>query len=304
MGSKRAQLSAGLFPRECGDPDLATYDIILVNSSAGKDSQTCLRAVSIAARAAGVSNRIVVVHADLGRVEWPGTRELAERQTTFYPPIHRGWPSSSPGGLRFVTCRRGNDLLTQMEFERRKWPDRGNRWCTSDQKTAQVARVMTALVHEHREVIQVGREGRGKGSMRQVRILNCLGIRAQESPKRAAEVPFRFQERGSNGRRHVDRWYPIFDWSIDQVWEDIRASGVPHHPAYDLGMPRLSCAFCVFASRTALTLAAQHLPALADEYVRVELVTGYRFKDGLTMAEVVDDARRLPPVTMIEDWRA
>lgn len=305
MGNKGSAVSTPLFPPDDGaPPDLASYDIILVNSSGGKDSQTCLRAVVQAARDAGVSNRVVVVHADLGRVEWPGTRELAERQASFYPPIHRGWPSSSPGGLRFVTCRRGNDLLLQMEFERQKWPDKANRWCTSDQKTAQVAKVMTALAREHREVIQVGREGRSKATMRPVRILNCLGIRAQESPDRSKEIPFRHEDRASNGRRHVDRWYPIFRWTLDQVWDDIRASGVPHHPAYDLGMPRLSCAFCVFASRSALTLAAQHLPELAAEYVRVELKTGHTFKRDLSMEQVVADARALPSVTAIDDWRA
>lgn len=273
-------------------PDLASYDIILINTSAGKDSQTAMRAVYRAAIAAGIGTRgLVAVHADLGRAEWKGTRELAERQAGTY-------------GMELIVCRRGNDLLLQMEYERKKWPDKQNRWCTSDQKTAQVAKVMTRLVRRHREIVQAGREGLSARQMRPVRILNCLGIRAEESNERAKEVPFRHDERASNGRRHVDRWYPIFRWTAEEVWADIRASGVPYHPAYDLGMPRLSCVFCVFASRSALTLAAQHNPALAEEYVRVELVTGHRFKRDLSMAEVVADARALPPVTTIEDWRA
>lgn len=58
-------------------PELADYDRILVNSSAGKDSQASLHVVAMAARAAGVSDRIVVVHADLGDAEWDGVPQLA-----------------------------------------------------------------------------------------------------------------------------------------------------------------------------------------------------------------------------------
>ena len=43
-------------------PDLTTYDQILVNSSAGKDSQAMLDVVNEQAEAAGVKDRVVVVH--------------------------------------------------------------------------------------------------------------------------------------------------------------------------------------------------------------------------------------------------
>jgi 3'-phosphoadenosine 5'-phosphosulfate sulfotransferase (PAPS reductase)/FAD synthetase len=66
------------------EPDLASYDWIVVASSGGKDSQAMLDLVAERAAAAGVAHRVVVVHADLGRVEWAGTRELAERQAAHY----------------------------------------------------------------------------------------------------------------------------------------------------------------------------------------------------------------------------
>lgn len=57
--------------------NLHSYDIILVNSSAGKDSQAMLDVIYQLADVEGVQDRITVVHCDLGRVEWKGTRELA-----------------------------------------------------------------------------------------------------------------------------------------------------------------------------------------------------------------------------------
>lgn len=245
-------------------PALADYDVILVNSSAGKDSQAMLTWLVNLADSEGVSrDRLIVVHADLGRVEWTGTRELAQEQAEAY-------------GLRFeVVTRVQGDLLDQIEA-RGMFPSSAARYCTSDQKTSQVAKLMTRLAAEHRDA----------GHDRPVRILNCLGIRAQESPARAKKVPFETDRKASNGRRHVDRWLPIFDWTTDEVWRVIRASGVRWHEAYDAGMPRLSCVFCVLAGERELVLAARLNPALAAEYADVETRIGHRFQEKRSMAQI------------------
>ncbi|MBQ1167361.1 phosphoadenosine phosphosulfate reductase, partial [Streptomyces sp. A73] len=59
-------------------PDLTEYDVILVASSAGTDSQAMLDYVAECARAAAVTSRVVVLHNNLGRAEWPGTEGLAK----------------------------------------------------------------------------------------------------------------------------------------------------------------------------------------------------------------------------------
>lgn len=259
-------------------PDLKTFDVILVNSSAGKDSQAMLDHVVSLATADGVKDRVVVVHCDLGRVEWAGTRDLAELQAKAY-------------GVRFeVVSRELGDLLDQVEA-RGMWPDNRTRYCTSDQKRAQVLKLMTALVKE-----------RWAGAP--VRILNCLGIRAQESTARSKLCELELNERATNGRREVWTWHPIFEWGLDRVWSTIRASGVPHHPAYDLGMPRLSCVFCIFSGRNALLLAGKHNRALLDEYVRVETKIGHSFKRDLTLASVRDALERGEEPGPINTWEA
>ncbi len=259
-------------------PDLTSYDIILVNTSAGKDSQAMLDYVVSLADAAGVRDRLVAVHADLGRVEWEGTRELAEEQVAHY-------------GVRFeVVSRPQGDLLTQVE-DRGLWPSSTARYCTSDQKTGQVHKLLTALVRE-------------LNLPRPVRILNCLGIRAQESPARAKKAGFEHEKRASNGKRHVDRWLPIFDWTEDQVWDRIRSAGTRHHWAYDEGMPRLSCCFCVLASRSALVRSAQLNPALAAEYAAVEVRIGHRFTLAASMAEIIAEAAETSSPVRADDWAA
>jgi 3'-phosphoadenosine 5'-phosphosulfate sulfotransferase (PAPS reductase)/FAD synthetase len=255
-------------------PDLASFDVILINSSAGKDSQAMLsRVVSLVDAADVDRSRIVVVHDDLGRVEWAGTRELAERQAAAY-------------GLRFeVVHRTKGDLLDQIE-ERGMFPSSTARYCTSDQKTAQVLKLMTRLAAQHRQAqAQTGVE-----VFRPIRILNCLGMRAQESPARAKKSPFGRDKQASNGRREVTRWLPIFDWTIEQVWATIRESGLPYHSAYDAGMPRLSCVLCVLAGRKELVIGARLNPDLTREYVALEARIGHTFKANLSIAEIAAEA--------------
>jgi 3'-phosphoadenosine 5'-phosphosulfate sulfotransferase (PAPS reductase)/FAD synthetase len=144
------------------------------------------------------------------------------------------------------------------------FPSPAARYCTSDHKRAQVLKLLTSLAN------------RAGTSHQPVRILNCLGLRADESPARAKRLPFANDLRSSNGRRIVDTWLPIHSWTTRQVWQRIHASGVPHHPAYDLGMPPLSCCFCIFSPRSALLLAGKHNPELLAEYVAVEKQIGHR----------------------------
>lgn len=258
---------------------LADFDLILVNSSAGKDSQAMLTHVVELADAQGINrSRIVVVHADLGRVEWQGTRDLAEAQATHY-------------GLRFEVVARTEDLLDQVitrhntlrakgDTTTPAWPSSTARYCTSDQKTSQVTKLMTREVAAWRE---------RTGETRPMRILNCLGIRAAESPARAKKSPLH-RDSASNGKRDVTRWLPIFDWTELDVWQTIARSGVPYHPAYAAGMPRLSCCFCVLAGRRELVLAARLNPCLAREYVAVEQQVGHTFKVDVSMADIAREA--------------
>jgi len=107
----------------------------------------------------------------------------------------------------------------------------------------------------------------------------------------------------SNGRRSVDTWLPIHTWTVEMVWARIKASGVRYHKAYDLGMPRLSCCFCVLASKDALLLAGQHNRALLDQYVAVEQKIGHTFKKGLPIVQVRDALDRgEKPKGSISTW--
>jgi 3'-phosphoadenosine 5'-phosphosulfate sulfotransferase (PAPS reductase)/FAD synthetase len=258
--------------------ELSTYDWIVVSSSAGKDSQAMLDYV-VELAGAELRDRVVVVHADLGRSEWKGTHELAAEQAAHY-------------GLRFEVVRRAeNDLLAQVEA-RGMWPSSKQRYCTSDHKRGPILTVLTKLAAETR-----AKTGRA------AKLLQCIGLRAQESSARAKLAPFELNTRASNTRKTVHDWLPIHTWSVDQVWARIKASGVRHHYAYDLGMPRLSCVFCIFAPEAALLIAGKHNPELLEEYVGVEQRTGHTFKANLSLAAIKVKVERGEVPASATDWR-
>lgn len=256
-------------------PDLRAYDILLVNVSGGKDSQASLDVVAEHAHAAGILDRVVVVHADLGDAEWDGVPQLAAEHAAHY-------------GLRFeLTGRTTTDgrpeTILERVAQRGMWPDAARRWCTSDHKRGPIRKVMTKLAAE----LRVNRQVTG----RPVRILNVMGLRAQESAARARRAAYAPNPSASNGRRHVDDWYPIHHWSTDDVWKRITAAGTRPHKAYQRGMSRLSCRFCVLASRADLVCSARLNPALAERYATVERAVGHRFRKDLSMADIIAEAR-------------
>jgi 3'-phosphoadenosine 5'-phosphosulfate sulfotransferase (PAPS reductase)/FAD synthetase len=158
------------------------------------------------------------------------------------------------------------------------WPSNTARYCTSDHKRDQVGKVITALVNAHIKAFPGG----------VVRVLNCMGLRADESPARAKKQVFEVNKRATNSKRAVDNWLPIHDWTESEVWEMIRANNLPYHYAYDLGMPRLSCVFCIFAPTQALLLAGYHNRALLADYVAVETRIGHTFQHGKPLVQIQD----------------
>jgi 3'-phosphoadenosine 5'-phosphosulfate sulfotransferase (PAPS reductase)/FAD synthetase len=253
-------------PTDMTTPDLRAYDVILINTSAGKDSLAMLDLVCSLAAEQGVTDRLLAVHCDLGRMEWAGTRSLAAEQCALY-----GVPLD-------VIARPQGDLLTHVE-QRGKWPSSKARFCTSDHKRDQVTKLITALVNERAQSLP------GAGV---VRVLSCMGLRAQESPARRKKRAFERNKRASNTKRVVDNWLPIHAWTEAQVWALIHSKSLPYHYAYDLGMPRLSCVFCIFAPKEALLLAGYHNRELLAQYVAVEQRIGHTFKHKQALVTIQD----------------
>jgi len=197
--------------------------------------------------------------------------------------------------LRFEIARRELDGTVETILDRvpqrGMCPDAARRWCINDHKRGPIRKVMTRLVADLR--------ASGHNNHRPVHLLNVMGFRAEESPARRRRVPYTANPAASNGRRRVDDWYPIHDWTLAQVWERIAVAGTRSHEAYAAGMSRLSCRFCVLSSRADLVCSACLNPDLAERYAEVERRIDHRFRTDLTMADVIAEARDTGQLALI-----
>ena len=147
-----------------------------------------------------------------------------------------------------------NAPLERVE-QRGMFPSPKYRQCTSDLKRGPIEKFIRSLPQKV--------------------ILNCMGIRAEESNPRAQLSPLTFNQSLSTQQRTVYNWLPIFDRTLSDVlaWHWVNA--IRLHPVYvpehhddgakDGYLRRLSCRVRIFA--TDADLAAIHcttVPPRAD----------------------------------------
>jgi len=258
--------------------DLHVFDLIIINSSGGKDSLCALFEVMELAKIQNYdTNKIVVSHQDLGEMEWHGTKDLVKKQADLF-------------GLKTYQSKRRDrngyeeNLLEYVE-RRGKWPSNKQRYCTSDFKRGPGGRVVTELT-------------KGKNC----KVLYVFGFRKDESPSRAKKETLQINKQLSTKIRLVYDWLPIHDWDKEKVWLTIKNNDLPYHPAYDLGMPRLSCCFCIFSPFDALVIAGQHNPKLLNRYVEVEKKIGHTFRSGFSIKSVQEAILINYNPKSINDW--
>ena len=217
--------------------------LVSVSHSGGKDSQTMTILLSrIVPR-----HQLVAVHAPLGEVEWEG----------IVPHIETTLPAGVP--LVMAPVSSGKTLLDRVE-ERGKFPGIRQRYCTGDFKR-------TPIERELRRHLKANPRFGG-------RLVNCLGIRRDESAVRAKRVPWRRNERLSVAGREVFDWLPIFNLSTEDVFRVIRDAGQSPHWIYR-HLSRCSCSFCIFSSPEDLRRAAELRPGLYRTYAELERRIGH-----------------------------
>lgn len=210
--------------------------LFVVNHSGGKDSQ----AMHILLSRLVPADQIMVIHAHLPGVEWRGTFQHVLDTAKGHPVIQT----------------QAVKTFMNMVDHRKMWPSPQQRQCTSDLKRGPIEREIRRYLKEN---------PRYNGL-----VVNCIGLRAEESPGRAKQIPFRFSERNSKAGREWYDWLPIHDMLIDQVFKTIADAGEEPHWAYKCGMSRLSCCFCIMSSKDDLRTAAILNPTLYAKYVAKE----------------------------------
>jgi 3'-phosphoadenosine 5'-phosphosulfate sulfotransferase (PAPS reductase)/FAD synthetase len=221
---------------------IADGALVVANNSGGKDSQAML----LKLRALVPADQLLVIHAVLPGVEWAGTEEHAREISK---------------GLNYITVQAGKTFF-DMVRSRGFWPSPKYRQCTSDLKRGPIEKAIRHAM---------------KGRANQT-VINCMGLRAQESSARAKTCgqPVKVSERNSKAGRNWIEWLPIADWTKDDVILEVKKAGQQLHWAYQ-HVSRLSCAFCIMGSKADLQAAARLNPEMFAQYVALEQEIGQSF---------------------------
>ena len=233
--------------------------LFAINHSGGKDSQ----AMTIELLKVVPPSQLVIIHATLGESEWVGAQEHAQAQ-------------ADNAGIPFIITKSNKTFLEMVEhrFNTRpdapSWPSAKHRQCTSDLKRNPIQKTIRAYAKEH--------------GFNQV--VNCMGMRAEESSARAKKQCWTCNKTLSKAGREVVDFLPIHNLNTSDVFKTIEQAGQNPHPAYASGNERLSCVFCIMGSENDLKNGAKHNPELYTKYCEMEKKTGYTMRSGISLPEL------------------
>lgn len=217
---------------------------LIVSISGGKDSDAQALLLNKFLARINYEGQRVLLHADLGRIEHAESIRQCRALAKFI-----NWKL-------LIVRREKGDLLDRYE---QRWHDNcvryaqlrcvtlispfpsnnGLLFCRSELKVAPILRKALQLFPGQT-------------------IINCVGLRAEESSKRA-KSPI------SQRNARIDRkdgttcynWNPVVNLKIEDVWLTHNQAGFPRHPQYDRGNTRISCAYCVVGSQNDLRAGAE-----------------------------------------------
>ena len=264
---------------------ISHHTVVAIGVSGGKDSDACAIAVVRHLDAVGHTGPRILIHADLGTVEWqdslPGCERLAARLGLELMVVKR----NAGDMMQRWQGRWANNLKRYTDLSCVKlilpWSTPSMRFCTSELKTAIIASALRKRFPTEA-------------------ILNVVGVRRQESANRAkmpvSQTMAKLERKNAIGVS----WNAIIEWPIQDVLQEISDAGLRLHEAYTVyGTSRVSCTFCIMSSLADMIAAAgcvDNVPVYL-EMVELEATSGFGFQGNRWLADV---APHLLPTDLVK----
>jgi len=252
---------------------------VAIGVSGGKDSCALALAVNAHLDAIGHKGPRVLVHADLGRVEWKDSLPTCERLAARL-------------GLELLVVRREQGDMMDRWLQRWRdnmrryasltcvkvilpWSTPSMRFCTSELKTTVICRALTE---------------RFPGQA----IVSAAGIRREESAEREKAEISKIEPDLQRVRLATSgiTWNPLLDWTVGDVRALCAAREFDLHEGYTrYGMSRISCAFCIMADGADLksSAACPDNVAIYREMVDLEIASTFAFQGSRWLGDMAPD---------------
>lgn len=253
---------------------LARGAVCAIGVSGGKDSVSVALATVRYLGEIGHTGPRILVHADLGRVEWKDSLPCCERLAEYL-------------GMELVTVKRAaGDMLARWEGRWKAnlaryvnlecvklilpWSTPSMRFCTSELKV----QVISSMLRKRWPTEE---------------IVNVTGVRRQESANRA-KMPVSATMNSLARKNAVGySWNAVIEWTVDDVLQEIADAGLALHEAYTVyGLSRVSCVWCIMSSVHDLMAAAECADnhPLYQAMVELEVTSGFGFQGNRWLADV------------------
>ena len=181
-------------------------------------------------------------------------------------------------GLELTVVRNPKRTYLEMVEQRGMFPSAQYRQCTSDLKRGPIEKYIRSLPHKV--------------------IVNCIGIRAEESNTRRRLSPLELNRSLTTRTRTVYNWLPIFSQTLGDVlaWHWVNA--VRLHPVYvpeyhkdgTTGgyLRRFSCRVCIFSTDANIRAIHQNDPEAFEQVNGLETKLGFTMRPGVSLVQIVE----------------
>jgi predicted phosphoadenosine phosphosulfate sulfurtransferase len=202
----------------------ARFDRVLVMFSGGKDSTVCLHLAIEAARAAGKLPVEAVFYDE--EAIYPTTVEYVER-CRLNPDIKLHWMC--------IPIQHRNAASRKQPYWHPWHPDEEEKWCRPMPEGAITELQGVGAPSKFLPMPEVAPFSVRANSPTET-IVQVLGLRAQESPRRRMVVSKREHENWimQTPAKQVYSAYPIYDWTSVDVWFYPQLHGFDYNRTYDL----------------------------------------------------------------------
>lgn len=181
-------------------------------------------------------------------------------------------------GLDLTVVRNPKRTYLEMVEQRRMFPSAQLRQCTSDLKRGPIDKFIRSLPHRI--------------------IVNCIGIRAEESNARSRLSPLSINHSLTTRQRTVYNWFPIYEARLSDVlaWHWLNA--IRLHPVYvpeyhrdgTTGgyLKRRSCRVCIFSTDADLLAIHLHDGAAFDLISNLERKSNFTMRPGASQVQIAE----------------
>lgn len=213
---------------------------LVINFSGGKDSTAMLAYL----RETYPDVKMHVVFADTGW-EHPDAEDWSRQIVARF-------------GLELQVVRSRTKTFLSMVEARGMFPGMSLRQCTSDLKRDPIMRWI-------------------RNNVKDPVVVNCMGIRSEESSNRKKQKALKRDGRESNTVRTVWDWKPIKKWTEAEVLKYLADRDLPVHPVYKY-LRRFSCRVCIFMTQHDLEQVKKHDPEAIQVIAQLERRINFSMK--------------------------